>query len=185
MTSDVARDARRLLESRPLFLDTETTGLGPRDQVIEIAILDSDGRSLLDTLVRPTIAVPSGAVRVHGIGEAMLASAPAWPAVWPQVQSLISGRPVAIYNAEFDLRLIAQTHSAHDLPWRPDDLQAACIMLLFARYRGEWDARRRSYRWHSLSRACGQMGLRPGHAHRARADADLTRRLLTAMAHPG
>jgi DNA polymerase III epsilon subunit-like protein len=39
---------------RTVFLDLETTGLDPRtDEIVEIGILDEDGRVLLDTLVRP------------------------------------------------------------------------------------------------------------------------------------
>lgn len=38
-----------------IFIDTETTGLNKdgTDEVLEIAIVDSDGMTLLDTLVRP------------------------------------------------------------------------------------------------------------------------------------
>jgi DNA polymerase-3 subunit epsilon len=37
-----------------VVLDTETTGLGVDAEIVEIAIVAIDGRTLLNTLVRPT-----------------------------------------------------------------------------------------------------------------------------------
>jgi uncharacterized protein YprB with RNaseH-like and TPR domain len=34
-----------------LYLDTETTGLGNADEIIEISALDNAGRVLIDTLI--------------------------------------------------------------------------------------------------------------------------------------
>jgi hypothetical protein len=44
-----------------VLLNTETTGLGPDDEVVEIAVLDPTGRALLDTLVRPPRPIPPAA----------------------------------------------------------------------------------------------------------------------------
>ncbi len=43
------------------ILDTETTGLGKNDEIIEISILALDGTVLLDTYVKPSIPVSKGA----------------------------------------------------------------------------------------------------------------------------
>jgi len=53
----------------PLFLDTETTGLSPAsgDAVVEIAIVDSGGRAVLNTLVDPGRNIPWQATNVHGM----------------------------------------------------------------------------------------------------------------------
>ena len=47
------REARRLLELDLVIFDTETTGLGPDAEIVEIAALKVDGTVLLDTLVKP------------------------------------------------------------------------------------------------------------------------------------
>jgi len=52
-----------------VYLDTETTGLSPGNgaRIVEIAILDDDGRPLLDTLVNPDCEIPDEASSIHGI----------------------------------------------------------------------------------------------------------------------
>ncbi|KTS91403.1 DNA polymerase III, partial [Pseudomonas oryzihabitans] len=53
----VREQARRWVEQDVLVLDTEATGLGEDAQLIEVAVMTLGGRVLLDTLVRPAIAV--------------------------------------------------------------------------------------------------------------------------------
>jgi DNA polymerase-3 subunit epsilon len=176
-------DARSALALKPLYLDTETTGLELYDQVIEICILDHDGQVLLETLVKPTKPISAGARRVHGIGDAVLRSAPSWAQIWPAVQTIIAGRSVAIYNADFDMRMLRQSHRAHGLEWRVSEVNSFCVMEIYARYNGLWDARRRSYRSISLESAGRQCGIRLPNAHRAKADALLARAVLEYMAN--
>jgi DNA polymerase-3 subunit epsilon len=174
--------AQRTIALKPVYLDTETTGLDPVDQVIEICILDHDGRILMETLVKPTRPISPGARRVHGIGDAVLRGAPTWAEIWPHVQPMLAGRQVAIFNAEFDTRIMRQSHQAHGLEWKPAEFESFCVMELYARYNGLWDARRRSFRWVSLEDAGRQCGIKLPNAHRAKADALLARAILEYMA---
>jgi len=87
--------AKAKITGRPLYLDTETTGLGPTDQVVEIAILDPEGDPLVESLVRPTINIPPDAVAIHGITDEMVREAPSWPALWPTISPILKGREVA------------------------------------------------------------------------------------------
>ena len=179
---EAAHLARLRLQSNPLYLDTETTGLGPQDEIIEVCLLESDGQVLLESLVRPIGAIPIDAVAVHGITDAMVSQAPRWPDVWAQLGPHLAGRAVAVYNAEFDLRLLRQSVARHALADTLDPSGFFCLMLLYAQFRAEWDASRRSYRWHSLETARRQAGLPFPNAHRARDDAFLARALLHHMA---
>jgi DNA polymerase-3 subunit epsilon len=179
---EAAHLARLRLQSNPLYLDTETTGLGPQDEIIEVCLLDSEGGVLLESLVRPTQPIPTDAVAIHGITDAMVADAPLWPQVWPLLQGALDVHPVGVYNAKFDSRLLHQTHARHALTDSVDVSAFFCLMLLYAQYRGEWDASRRSFRWHSLETARRQAGLPFPNAHRARDDAYLARALLHYMA---
>jgi len=178
------RLAQETLALRPVYLDTETTGLDPAAEIVEICVLDHAGRALVNSLVRPKARISAAAARVHGIGPDTVRDAPAWPEVWPQVAAALTGRRVAIYNAEFDARMMRQSHRAHRLDWQWDEGQFFCIMLLYAQFRGEWSAYHGSYRRHKLEEAGRQCSLRLPNAHRAEADARLARAVLHCVAGP-
>ncbi len=179
---EAAHLARQRLQASPCYLDTETTGLGPQDEIIEVCLLDAEGSVQFESLVRPTRPIPMDAVALHGITDAAVETSPTWPSLWPRLRELMQSRSVAVYNAEFDTRLLRQTLARHGLTESVDSSGFFCLMLLYAQFRGEWDASRRSFRWHSLEAARRQVGLELPNAHRARADAMLARALLHAMA---
>jgi DNA polymerase-3 subunit epsilon len=174
--------AQELLAQDPVFLDTETTGISLDDEVVEICVLDAGGEVLVDTLVKPQGKVHPEAVRHHGITETMLAGAPSWPKVWPQVEASVGESRVAIYNAEFDVRMMRQTHQMHGMTWTLDEDRFDCIMHLYAEFYGEWDRRRETFRWQKLEAAARQSGILLRNTHRARDDALLTRAVLRFMA---
>ena len=106
------------LNKKLVYLDTETTGLKDHDQIVEICLIDNDGAVLIDSLVKPTVKIPLDATRVHGITDAMVSTAPTWPEMWPQLEPIFAERRIAIYNADYDLRLMQQSHRAHGLTWQ-------------------------------------------------------------------
>lgn len=173
-------EAQRLLAQKPLYLDTETTGLDDRAEIVEIAILDHDGTPLFESLVKPRYPIPADAARIHGISNAAVASAPTWGDLWPQIEPILQGRMVGIYNADFDLRMLAQSHRFAQLLWAREALTSFCIMQLYARYYGE-----RGYggfRWQSLEKASRQCQLNLPNSHRAADDARLARAVLQYVA---
>ncbi|MEZ4638489.1 MAG: 3'-5' exonuclease [Caldilineaceae bacterium] len=173
-------EAQRLLTQKPIYLDTETTGLDDRAEIIEIAILDHDGAPLFESLVKPRYPIPADAARIHGISNATVTDAPAWPDLWPQIEMILRERTVGIYNADFDLRMLAQSHRFARLDWRHDALTAFCIMQIYARFYGE-----RGYggfRWQSLEKAGRQCRLDLPNSHRAADDARLARAVLLHVA---
>lgn len=176
-------EAQRLLLTRPVYLDTETTGTGPQAEVIEIAVVNDDGAVLYDSLVRPRGAIHPDAARVHGITPAQLAGAPTWPEAWEIVAPLIAGRWIGAYNAEFDLRMLQQSHQRSWLRWNEEEYgKFFCIMKLFARFQGDWDRKRNTYRNHSLEIAGQMCSITIPNSHRAADDARLARALLIHMA---
>ena len=179
-----ARDWRR---TKPIYLDTETTGLDAHGQIVEISVMDDEGRLLLNTYIRPSVAIPPAATAIHGITDAMVAGAITFPQVWPVLKNILVGRTVIIYNAEFDIRMLRQSAVANNLSITAE-LEAGidwqCAMLLYADYRGEWDEYHGNNRWHQLGMAC-QLEHIPRNdvrAHRAAGDCELTRRLIRALA---
>ncbi len=180
---EAIRNAQEFLQKDPLYLDTETTGLSPNDNILEIAIIDEQGNSLVDTLVKPIGRISPEALSVHGINENMLKGAPTWSQVWPQVEAVLTGRWVGIYNADFDLRMMAQSHKRNWMQWsQPPAMEPFCIMKLYAKFRGHWNAQRGEYRWHSLDTAGQHCGIPLLNSHRARDDSLLTREILRCIA---
>ncbi len=174
--------ARQYIAQQPLYLDTETTGVDTSAEIVEICILDSEGAVVLDTLIRPQRKIPPEATLIHGISNSMVSDAPAWSELWTQIESILKGRSVGIYNADFDLRMIKQTHLQSGMAWQSLNANAFCIMKLYAEFYGERDRYRATYRWQTLDDAGHQSKIDLPNAHRAQADTVLARAVLHHMA---
>jgi len=160
--------------SQPLFIDTETTGLDGLAEIVEISIIDHFGDVVLDSLIRPTRRIPADVIRVHGITNEMVRDAPTWAEVWAEVEIVLKERYVGVYNAEFDLRMMRQSHRSNGMAWQFRDNRFFCIMKLYAQFRG-------AYRWQKLVVAGRQCGIALPNTHRAKDDALLARAVLQHM----
>ncbi|MEB2289202.1 MAG: 3'-5' exonuclease [Anaerolineae bacterium] len=176
------RWAYEVLQGPLVVLDTETTGLGQRDQIVQVAVIDEAGQPLLERLVRPTVPIAPDASRVHGITAKAVRDAPAFPEIYGELTAVLKGRAIIAYNADFDRKMLNQTCAAHDLPRFP----AApwhCAMRRFAEYHGQWNYARQSFAWQKLGAACALMGVAPEGAHSALGDARMTLRLVQQLAN--
>jgi DNA polymerase III subunit epsilon len=177
-TTAVARAwLRELLDSSFVVLDTETTGLGYDDEIIEIAIVAPDGAKLIDTLVRPrSERVPAAVSRVHGLTMRDLADAPRWADVYLEVLAATAGRRVVAWNAAFDERMVRQSARRWSLTQRMRGFE--CAMQAYASCCGARFGRV------GLERAAASLGLvgSGGQRHRAGDDAALTLAVLRATA---
>jgi DNA polymerase III subunit epsilon len=173
--------AQQALAARPVYLDTETTGLDPKDEIVEISIVDEDGSVLLDKFVRPSQPIPLEATRIHGITNENVKGAMLWPIVWQEVRPLLAGRLIVMYNSEFDLRMMRQSMTKYRQPWNAK-FDTFDLLKVYAEFRSEWDLKRQSYRYFSLDSAGKYSGIALPNAHRAAADSLLTRALLHHIA---
>ncbi|EHE6020016.1 3'-5' exonuclease [Salmonella enterica] len=167
-----ARLAHTWLSQYPVFLDTETTGLDAGAQALEIGLVNARGDLIYETRLKPTVSIEPAAAAVHGISDDELVSAPSWPDIAQQLQHHIDQRPLVIFNADFDMRILKQTAEAHNDPvsWL-DTLTVYCAMRLAAGYYGPTNR----YGTISLASAASQAGLNwSGRAHSAVADAVMT-----------
>ena len=178
----VMKKARGLLSLQPIYLDTETTGFDLLDVVVEVAVLDTDGTLIFESLVKPDRPIPPTATAANGISDAMVASAPSWQLVWPELLKAVSGRVAGFYNADFDLRMLKQSCSQNDLAWEYPFQDDFCVMELFAQFYGDWDTFRNKFRWQKLDFAGRYFNLAEPNWHRAKEDALLTRLVLEKMA---
>ncbi len=94
---------------RQIVLDTETTGLSPRDghRIIEIACIEMVNRRLtghhLHKYMHPEREIDAGAQAVHGITLEFLADKPKFADIADEFLEFISGAQLIIHNAPFDL----------------------------------------------------------------------------------
>ena len=173
--------ARQILAQKPVYIDTETTGLEKEDEVIEISIVDSDGSLLFTSLIKPSRPIPLAAQRVHHIKDSDVATAPAWPILWPRIRSFLYGRPIAAYNAPFDYRMMQQSHARYRLPWR-ESLNMVDVLPIYSDFRSIWDPARRSMKYFKLEEAGAFFHISLLNEHRSEADALLVRALLHSIA---
>ena len=88
---------------RPLrYVDIEATGVHGAARIIEIAIVDDDGRVLLSTLVNPQVAIPGLIQRLTGITPAMVWGSPTWAQLAPRVAALFRDCEVIAHNAVYE-----------------------------------------------------------------------------------
>jgi DNA polymerase-3 subunit epsilon len=97
---------------REIVLDTETTGLDPRDghRIVEIACIElihhiPTGRSF-HRYVNPERDMPEDALAVHGLTAEFLAGQPPFAALLDELLEFIGADPLVIHNAEFDLAFL-------------------------------------------------------------------------------
>ncbi|MDE2748896.1 MAG: 3'-5' exonuclease [Chloroflexota bacterium] len=173
--------ARNLIARKFYVLDTETTGLGPTDEVVQIAILDGDGEAALNQLVRPTVSIPPVASAIHGIHDSDVLDAPSFKEIYIRLSALLAGQVVIAYNMDFDWRLLGQTAARYRLP--PIRIgKRDCAMKQYARFKGIRQPNGRNYVWHKLGVAIAQEGLPAARAHDALGDARMTLSLIRKMA---
>lgn len=174
--------ARELL-SRPadqwMILDTETTGLDSRAQVVQIAAIDGAGNVLIDNqLIRPTVEISFEAEMVHGLSADALKDAIPFSGYYADLYQIMSSvRLIVIYNAEFDIRILNQSFQACPIPeprqgFINDEFTIECAMLQYATYKGEWNRRFRNFKWQRL----------PGGDHTALGDCRAVLSLIKTMA---
>lgn len=168
--------AQNILKETPIFLDTETTGLGKDAEVIELAVVDDEGKVLMDQMFRPANPIPPGATKIHHITNKMVAKKPVWGIYWPTIRGILFGKTICMYNADYDLRLIFQSNSHYGI--RRERLNGFCVMKLYAQFRSEWDRQHNHYKWFRLEQAGADAKIPLSNAHRAVDDTLLTRALL-------
>jgi DNA polymerase-3 subunit epsilon len=135
---------------RAIFIDTETTGLGEKDEVIELAlvpfeyerdsgrIVSIDQRQMLSALRQPSFPIPRESTAIHGLRDADVAGKTIDAEV---VTALVEPAHLVIaHNAAFD-RPMAEKHwpifenkhwgcSLADIDWKREGLGSAKLDYL-------------------------------------------------------
>lgn len=107
---------------RQIVLDTETTGIDPKDghRIIEIGCVELIERRLtgreFHTYINPEREVDAGAYKVHGLDNSFLSAHPVFSEVHEKFLEFIGDAELIIHNAPFDLgfldsELVRQKHT--------------------------------------------------------------------------
>ncbi|MBI6629033.1 3'-5' exonuclease [Pontibaca salina] len=168
-----------------VVFDTETTGLGPTDRIVQIAGLRiTNGRltgERFETLVNPGRPIPAVSTDVHGITDAMVADAPDTGDALHRFHEFADGAVLVAHNAPFDMGFL---HAARAESRVAFDNRVMDTVLLSAMVWGQAVS-------HSLDALTARLGIEipPELRHTAMGDAEATAeaflRLLPALAAKG
>ena len=148
-----------------VVVDTETTGLGIRDKMVEIAAVavDPDTMTEIDcftTLINP--GRDTGPQSVHGISTAMVADAPAFEDIAAEFAAFLHGRVLVAHNLGFDQKFLVRGFK--DAGIEIDLGSGFCTWMNGTRK--------------TLAASCASFGIALQGAHRAVVDARATAQLL-------
>jgi DNA polymerase-3 subunit epsilon len=160
-----------------LVVDVETTGRtaeGP-DRVTEFAAVTVREGALAESfasLVRPGRPIPPFIVRLTGITDAMVATAPPFAALATEVSARMTGRVFVAHNASFDwsfvrAELLRTTGAAPDVP-------VLCTVRMARRLLSHLPRR-------NLDAVSSYYGVSIAARHRALGDAEATAQVLLRM----
>jgi DNA polymerase-3 subunit epsilon len=165
-----------------LILDTETTGFGDEDEIIEIAIADTKGRTLVNRLIKcQRSSIPQDAKAKHHINEMMLKENGVYfPRLWNTLAPRLEGQELIIYHADFDIRMLRQMVQRYGL--QMPEFKTHCLMKYYSDYVGRASRSGNGYSSMSLEAACYHFQITRSNAHRALGDVQDCLQLLHGLA---
>jgi DNA polymerase-3 subunit epsilon len=107
---------------RQIVLDTETTGLDPKQghRIIEVAAIELHGRNVSERsfhrYLNPERDIDEGAAAVHGLTLDRLQDEPKFAEIAPALLEFIGDAELIIHNAPFDIGFLNTELAKLDLP---------------------------------------------------------------------
>jgi len=160
---------------RQVVLDTETTGLNPKEghRIIEIGCVELVNRRLTDrqfhVYINPKRNIDEGAIEVHGITNEYLENKPLFEEVVEDFLAFIQGAELVIHNAPFDVGFIDHEFSLLEKVVPPvEDICSVFDSLVYAR-------KKHPGQRNSLDALCKRYGIDNSHRdlHGALLDAEI------------
>lgn len=153
-----------------VYLDFETTGLNPfgGDRVCEVGLVRTRRGQVeaeFSSLVNPGRPISPGAAAVNGLTDRMVAGAPRFTDLLPELLGLLAGATVVAHNAAFDLNFLAAELRRAGIRY-PGNPALDTLRLARRYYR---------FRSNSLQAVAGELGIGFDRPHRALRDAYTTK----------
>jgi len=103
---------------REIVLDTETTGLSPKEghRIVEIGCVELINHlptgNVYHQYINPQRSMPTGAFEIHGLSEEFLSDKPIFADIAQAFQDFIADTKLIIHNAPFDIGFLNHEFSA-------------------------------------------------------------------------
>jgi DNA polymerase-3 subunit epsilon len=167
---------------RQIILDTETTGLSPRNgnRILEIGCVEVLNRQLsgknLHFYINPERDSEEGALAVHGLTTEFLADKPTFKQIAAEFLDYVRGAQIIIHNAPFDVGFLDAERAVLGLPPFKEHVSDVVDSLQMAK---ELHPGRRN----SLDALCDRYGISNAHRvlHGALLDAELLAEVYLSM----
>jgi DNA polymerase-3 subunit epsilon len=167
---------------RQIILDTETTGLSPRNgnRILEIGCVEVLNRQLsgknLHLYINPERDSEEGALAVHGLTTEFLADKPTFKQIAAEFLDYVRGAQIIIHNAPFDVGFLDAELALLGLPPFKEHVSDVVDSLQMAK---ELHPGRRN----SLDALCDRYGISNAHRvlHGALLDAELLAEVYLSM----
>ena len=146
-------------------IDTETTGFGKKDRVIEIAVVLVEGMEIVqewETLINPERDISNSSI--HGITPEIVSLAPTFAEISSELSRIIDGTFIVAHNLSFDQRMLEQEFSRIK---KEINLGSGFCTLQATKLK--------------LETACQEYGITNVSAHRALTDARATALIFTKV----
>lgn len=107
---------------REIILDTETTGLNPKDghRIIEIGAIEMVNKVITNqkfhSYINPERDVPIEAYKIHNISSEFLKDKPLFNEIAKDLMQFIADGKLVIHNAAFDVRFLNHEFSLINVP---------------------------------------------------------------------
>ncbi len=134
-----------------LCFDTETTGVVPGSEILQLSMMDGRGEVLFDEYIRPVRAKEwPGAERVHHISPEMVADKESMDFHRSRIEEILENARIYVgYNVLFDIKMLKYAGFSMD-PFHRNEVRVIDVMRNFAPVYGDWNPAKNSYRWQKL-----------------------------------
>lgn len=160
---------------RPIFYDTETTGVrAEKDRIIEIAAFDPVNNQTFEKLINPECLIPAEATAIHHISNEMVANAPTFQQIIEEFSQFCHG----------DVVLIAHNNDGFDYHFLKAEFGRCNMALPAWKFLDtlKWARRyRKDLPRHTLQSLREIYNIEANNAHRALDDVIVLYKVFTAM----
>ena len=112
---------------REIVLDTETTGLNPKDghRIVEIGGVELINHlptgEVYHVYINPRRPMPNEAFEIHGLSDEFLADKPSFESIAAEFLEFVGDGVLVIHNAPFDMKFLNAELSQAGMPPLPDE----------------------------------------------------------------